>query len=412
MTSSAGHGASSVPGGKPKSPTLPVRVLNELDAWFESTGFAGWDPYDIRGNKRFSDITSIKPPATKRTPQGTALEAAARVWPHATRRFFGVKPHVNSKGMGLYVAAQVRLDSIGFPEAMDRAKRAVEWLVSNTAEGYPGSSWGYPFAWYSRVEIPAGTPSSTATVTVADALLDYAERTRDEQVLEVARGAVTFILDGLHLDEFEDGSVCFAYTPYDRFHVYNSSLLCAEYLNRASRIFDEPEWAGLARRALDYVVNEQCDDGSFEYWGEDQRRASAIDNYHTGFVLRSLFALEQGGVSEASVPLEKGWDYYRTHLFDDGRPLQAPGARDVLNIHSCAESILCPAVLADRFEGALDLSRSAAEWTIGSMRNPDGTFIYGLRGSWREKMVYWRWSQAWMLRALGELELREQADSA
>jgi hypothetical protein len=389
-------------------------ALRDLDSWFDSTGFAGWDPYDIRGNRRFSDITSIKPPATKRTMAGTALEAAGRLWPHTIRSLFGVKPHVNSKGMGLYVAAQVRLAEAGSDSAMERASKAVDWLVANTAEEYPGSSWGYPFPWYSRVEIPAGTPSSTATVTVADALLDYAEATADEHVLEVARGAATFILGGLHLEEFGDGSVCFSYTPFDRFHVYNSSLLCAEYLNRAARLFDEPEWDELALRALRYVAAEQCPDGSFEYWGEDQRRASAIDNYHTGFVLRSLFALEQGGLSEATEPLESGWEFYRTHLFDGERPLQAPGITEVLNIHSCAESVLCPAVLSRRFPGALDVSAGAASWTIDNMRNADGTFIYGLRKGWREKMVYWRWSQAWMLRSLSELSLRAdtQADDA
>lgn len=394
------------------TPVDPVAsALDRLSAWFDANGLAGWDPYDILGDERYRALTVDASGKDRTGFVPRAVRSARHRWPIATRRVLGMKPQVNAKGVGLVLSARLRQHDLGIPGSLERAREAASWLVDHPSAGFPGISWGYPFDWYTRITVPTGTPSAVVTSTIAQALLDHAEKTGDERALDAARGAAVFLSEGLNRTELDDGTFCFSYTPLDDFQVHNASLMAAEYLLRAARAFEVPEWEDLAARAMRFTVNEQFDDGSWEYWAEPQRTVSQIDNYHTGYVLRSLFAFEAAGYAEAGTALERGWDYYERVLLGHGRPNQAPDRPRALDIHSCAESVLCPALFADRFEGALERSREAAEWTIENMRNADGTFIHGEWNGHRRTAPYLRWAEAWMLRALTEL-LAQEAERA
>ena len=75
-----------------------------------------------------------------------------------------------------------------------------------------------------------------------------------------------------------------------------------------------------------------------------------------------------------------------------------------MNIHSCAEAILCNATLADELEEARSLLPGLCDWIIANMQAEAGWFIYMIRERRsREQRIaipYSRWGQAWMLRAL------------
>lgn len=380
-------------------------ALSALLAWLEGNGLAGYDPYDILGASSFRRLTSESSPALVRR----VLLSARHRYPRVTRRLFGVRPAVNAKGVGLLLASYVRLASEQTRGMRQRADECANWLAGNQSSGYPGACWGYPFDWYTRIYIPAFTPSAVVTATCGQALLDHAEEFASDPSYETARGAATFLAQGLNRSANAGGDICLSYTPLDDFQVHNASLMAAEYLLRASEAFSEPEWEDLALSCMRFTLADQLGDGSFEYWAPGQRQSSQIDNYHTGFVLRSLDAFARRGNDAAKQGLEAAWHHYRnTMLSPEGRPRNEPGTDTSLDIHSCAESILCPAVLSSRFSEAFELSRNAALWTIRNMRNPDGTFIHGIWGSHRRTMPYLRWSQAWMLRALAELLLAEE----
>jgi hypothetical protein len=385
----------------------PPEVLEALDlllVWLDANGLAGYDPYDILGSPGFARITADSSPRLVRR----VLLSARHRYPRATRRLFGVKPAVNAKGVGLLLSSHLRLESLGYETHTD-ADECARWLAANPSPGYPGAAWGYPFDWYTREFIPAFTPSAVVTATCGQALLDHAEFRDDETSREAARGAAQFLAEGLNRSTDEEGDICLSYTPLDHFQVHNASLMAAEYLLRAARAFSVPEWYELAASCMRFTVADQLEDGSFEYWAPAQRISTQIDNYHTGFVLRSLYAFADAGFENAGRALDACWTHYRdTMLSPDGRPRNEPGADTPLDIHSCAESVLCPAVLSARFPEALDRAEAAARWTITNMRNADGTFIHGVWGHHRRTMTYLRWGQAWMLRAFAELLLAEE----
>jgi len=375
-------------------------AVEELYAWLGRNGLAGYDPYDILGMRGFRRITSDRSPTLVRR----ALLSARHRAPKITRRLFDVRPTVNAKGVGLLLAAYLRLEPHGIHSTGERADECARWLADNPSTGYPGMCWGYPFDWYTRILIPASTPSAVVTSTCAQALLDHAQAREDERSRDSAREAARFLVEGLNRSTNESGDICLSYTPLDEFQVHNASLIAAEYLLRAGRHFGVDEWIDLALSCMRFTLSDQLDDGSFEYWAPPQRERTQIDNYHTGFVLRALYAFARDGHEAAARGLDAGWEYYRdTMLTAKGRPRNAPGTDTPLDIHSCAEAVLCPSVLSNRYPEALDLAWAAALWTIGSMRNPDGTFIHGIWDGHRRRMPYLRWGQAWMLRGLSEL---------
>lgn len=396
--------------GPRRSPAAdPVAdALDALASWLDRNGVAGWDPYDVLGSARFRRLTTAADGTAKRTPISRVLMSGRHRWPVATRRAMGVRPAINAKGVGLILGARLRMASPGDDGSLATATQLAKWLVENPSIGFPGTSWGYPFDWYTRVTVPAGTPSAVVTSTCGQALLDFAETTGDGAALDAAKGAAVFLSEGLNRFETPRGT-CLSYTPLDDFQVYNASLMAAEYLLRAAGTFGEPGWADLAESCMRFVVADQLPDGSFEYWAPPQRTKSQIDNYHTGFVLRSLDAFAAAGHELAEESLTRGWAYYERVLLGDGEPKQAPTPGRWLDIHSCAESVLCPAVLSERFGGALARSRTAAEWTVAHMRNADGSFVHGLWDGRPRKGAFVRWAEAWMLRALSELLVREAA---
>lgn len=401
----------------PAGPSSAAQATFALETWLIRNGLAGWDPYDVMGHPLFKSIAGV--PQSGLRPKSLVARVAhggLRRAPVGTRRLLGVRQEVNAKGVGLLLSAWLRLDAAGDERAAAQIPACATWLLDNPNAGpWPGVYWGYPFDWNSRVFIPRGTPSAVVTSTCAQALLDFALSPADkpfahaaarQRALDAAHGAATFLATGLNRYESAPGQTVLSYTPLDDFRVHNASLMAGELLLRCADVFGESSWRELAVALLRYTLADQSPDGSFEYWGPGQRDRSHIDNYHTGFVLRSLYAYELAGIDGATRALERGWEYYREHLYgDDGRPLDKPGSQLPLNIHSCAESILCPATLSTRFDTALALAEKSAAWSVANMTNPDGSFAYLWRANGTlDRTPHLRWGQAWMLRAFAELE--------
>jgi hypothetical protein len=92
-------------------------------------------------------------------------------------------------------------------------------------------------------------------------------------------------------------------------------------------------------------------------------------------------------------------------MFDKGRiPRLTEAERYPVDIHSCAEAILCLGQLSRRYKDALPRAQAVADWTLRNMRDPTGYFYYR-RYRWLTiKVPYMRWGQAWMLVGLARLQ--------
>ena len=326
------------------------------------------------------------------------------------RRMLRIPREVNAKAMGLFAAGyQILYETTGDEKYLDRAQEALAWLEENPCKGYAGLCWGHPFSWQSRVLIPKATPSSVISAIVGNAFWRFYQMTGHSSYFANCQSICEFFLKDLNIDELGEGKICFSKTPLDHFHIHNCNLFVADFLLRVGKVLQRKDYVRTAWKALTYTLSEQNDDGSICYWGRDQADYCRIDHYHSGFEIRCLYSIWKSTSDERVYSaLRRYYQFYCEKLFtSEGIPKMTPHALYPINIHSCAEAILCHSTLAPDFPEAREYLQKCVPWIVKIMQHPEGWFIYMIREikgrlRWKVKIPYIRWGQAWMLRALAE----------
>jgi hypothetical protein len=216
-------------------------------------------------------------------------------------------------------------------------------------------------------------------------------------------------LRDLHINKLGEEKVCFSKTPLDHFHIHNCNLFVADFLLKVGKASKREDYVEMAQKALNYTLGEQNSDGSICYWGKDQESQCRIDHFHSGFKIRCLHSIWKSTDDEkVQFALQKYYQFYREKLFtSNGFPKMTPQAFYPIDIHSCAEAILCHSTLALDFPRAWKSLQKCVPWIIKTMQHRDGWFIYRVQNvnrrlPWKLRIPYIRWGQAWMLRALAQ----------
>ncbi len=223
--------------------------------------------------------------------------------------------------LGLAIQAWATLTR-AFPEERERyeqeAGRLVHRLHGLTTPGWSGACWGYDFDWESRdTSMPAGTPTVVATGFVTNGLFAAHEIMASPGAIELCDSACAFIRRDLNRTPGSNGSFCWSYSPFDSSCVLNATAKGSRLLAQVGHARGIDEYFAEARRSLEYVVRHQRADGSWPYAIGDPR--SWADNFHTAYVLDALVEYrDRSGDETFSAHLEEGWNYYRTHFFEDG----------------------------------------------------------------------------------------------
>lgn len=388
---------------------MASRACLGLESWLALNGWAGYDPYDIRGTDwylTFAQSESLAFRALRKAPFWLIYR-----FPLAARKLTRVSKMINPKGMGLFVTGFCRLFEATKDQAyLARARESADWLLAHPSLGYPGTSWGYPFDWQSVVFIPKGTPSAVVSSVIGDGLWDLARLTGESKYLDACVGVCEFILEGLNRTPINEEALCFSYTPVDDFQVHNANLLAAEFLARVGQHVGRPEFCETAIRAGNFFLAEQLEDGSVFYWGraQNQNAPNHRDCYHSGFEIRSLWGLWKAtGDTRFREAALKYFDFFeKSYIGDDGAVMNLPGRLFPVDIHACAEALICPAVMTEvATERCLGIISRVLPWIIKEMQNDDGSFANMAFEDGRvDRTPYIRWGQAWMLRALAEVQ--------
>jgi len=395
---------------------MPLRLTNDRDIhiaqewiiqlhnWISAHGMEGYDPFDIKAHPLIRRC--------QRRPllrKGTSL--LCDMFPVLSRRALRIRPAVNPKALALVALGHLRLHQVtGDSMHLDNGLDCLEQLESLAVPGYGGPCWGYPFpVRASGLDCPANTPVGVVSAIAGEAYLLAHEISGDAHHLDVARGICAFMLQDLPRIPCGDGAWCFGYTPLDRRRVHNANLLAVEHIMRTACRLGMAEMTDEVRPALSFSVNAQNDDGSWPYGAYDAGEAyepallRLIDHHHTGFVLRSLHGIHGAAPSpEILEKIHKGYKFYRTLVRPSGMPVNAYGAWPV-DIHACAEGVLCNSVLADREHGAAALAFLVLRWTHYNLRRScDGAPWYRMYPLFKSHIVFPRWGVAWIYRALAE----------
>jgi hypothetical protein len=382
---------------------------DELLLWCRRENFAGFDPFD-----------ALNSPVLQATPL-TNSRTARLVWTQLLKRSpLNLRPlarvplQKNSKGIALFALASLsRYRRLKTAEAENETRELLDELLRMQIHGYSGSAWGYSFDWQSRnFFAPRGTPMIVPTTFAVRALLEAYEALKDNQYLATARSSCEFIMKDLRRtveSEDKDGELCFSYSPLDDTKVFNASLFAAETLAGVGALMDESEFHGVAKdlaiRAARYVVRRQRNDGSWAYGAGPGQQW--IDNFHTAYVLLSLSKIMKclsGGEIDLKPALEHGYRFWRERFFlADGWPKYYHDTLYPADAHAAATAIITLIELQELDRQALQLAETIAVWTIRNLRDSRGFFYYQRRRFYTVRTPFMRWTQAWMLYALGRL---------
>lgn len=397
------------PSGMPPSNQPDIAIaqdwLHDLDVWVDTNGLIGYDPFDIKQQRL---IRAVQP---YRLPRRTAT-FLCDLFPNTLRRLLRVRKTENPKSHALLALARLRLYELTrHGEYLDRVVEHLEWLLEHACPDYSGLCWGYPFRVYARgLDTPPGTPVLVVSAIAGEAMLRAYATTGTSQWLEAARSIAAFMIEDLPRLRHTDGTFCFGYAVGDHRRVHNANLLATQHLFRTWALTGESALKDAAEASLKFSLLRQREDGAWHYGefseGElyDENNLRAIDHHHTGFVLRSLLAILDVHAEDAvEKAVNQGFHYYLRRLWGPyGMPVNDYG-RYPVDIHACAEAVLCTSTFAARHKNVLQQATMALRWAYWYLRNPrDGAPYYRRYPCYTSRLVCPRWGVAWMYRALAE----------
>ena len=377
-------------------------AYDQLFSWCQQRDFAGHDPFDALNSRLFQ----LTPLAQSRNARFIWTQLVKRS-PSDFRTLARVPPERNAKGIALFALAQIanrrRLKTEESEKQMDSF---LSGLLSMKLDGYSGACWGYNFDWQSRnFFAPRGTPTIVPTAFAARALIEAGQDLQDFQALQdTARSVCDFILRDLPRTVDNKNELCFSYAPKTDTRIFNASLLAAEVLASVGKLTGEQQLFELAERATRYVVKNQRPDGSW-FYGADPKQ-SWIDNFHTAYILFSLKRIIEVSSfgSEFQPALTRGYEFWKNNFFlAEGWPKYYHDDPYPADAHAAASAVVTFLECRELDKDASKLAQSVASWTLQNLRDGRGFFYYQRRRFYTVRKPYMRWTQAWMLYALGRL---------
>jgi hypothetical protein len=384
-----------------------INVYEVLFAYCEAENFAGYDPFDGLNSRLFQS----SPLKYSRFARLAFLQMVKRSAKNL-RPALKIEKGVNAKGIALFASAELsRFRATGSSIHAENAKKLLEKLLTlKISIQNPKSkiqnrtAFGYNFDWQSRAFFaPEGTPTIVPTAFAAAAFLEGFELFGDEIYLETVKEICAFITEDLNRIGESDEEVCFSYTPIDKNVIFNASLLAGEVLAKTGVILGEESYLKLAERAANFVIARQNENGAWAYGAKS--KYAWVDNFHTAYVLLSLFRLQKLIPDfRCDETIKKGLDYWLENFFlSNGTPKYYDQETFPVDIHSASAAIAALAEL-NAFDGrCLPQAEKVARWTIENMRDRDGFFYYQKRKDTIVKTSFIRWSNAWTAYALARL---------
>ncbi len=300
---------------------------------------------------------------------------------------------------------------------LDEAIKISGELLKTTIPGYSGYCWGYPFDWQTSGGLTKkGTPLITTVPYCFEAFLSLYDITKEQKYLDVAHSISQFALKDINETIISDISSACSYSPIDNSMVVNANAYRAFCLMEAYNRFGVDEFKEKAVKNINFVLENQCIDGSWLY-AVDNPQNAFVDNFHTCFVLKNLYKanihLKSNKLHDAII---KGYNFYRKNLFSNNdipKPYALLKRIQLVQIemYDYAEGISLGVLLKDEIPGSFELAKKLARDIHLYYQLPDGHFITRMnRGGLRNTVPYLRWPQAQMFFALTMLLNNMESD--
>jgi hypothetical protein len=384
-----------------REPAEPAQSIQALRRWIESRNFEGYEPFDLLNSPYLRGRWARNLPAAVPLIQLGKRLAGLRV-----RQFLKVPPSRNPKALGLCLLAYCDLARCGFDVAAEAAWLKSE-LIRLRSPDERDFCWGYDWNYLSLrgSRLPAFSPNCIASYFCGSAMLEMGEVFGDREALQIAESTARFMATRLNRSFESTEAICFSYTPNDKTLIYNSSALTGAFLARAGKLGANDAWLSLARKAMNFLANRQLPSGGW-YYGQ-LRRQRWIDSFHTSYNVCALLEYRRITGDRSFEPaMLAGHRFYQAAFFTrDGAPRYYHNQTFPIDIHACSQAILHFVAFSTIDPAAGERAWKTFHWTKKNMAAPDGAYYYQRHRLWTNRTPYMRWGQAWMLRALAQLQL-------
>ena len=380
------------------------KALAKLENYIVLNDFTGYDPYDALKSPFFK-LPFLKDNKLIRF----GAQQFVKRFPLNIRPLLFIPKGLNPVSLGLCIqgyASLVLIDTKKRNLYLDKINLLANQLKTLIPDGFSGTCWGYDFDWEARhFKISEYQPTVVATGIIINGLYHAWRITGKNSLMDIIVNSANFILNDLN-KLYDGDSLCFSYSPYDKQRVFNASMKGVRLLAQVYSITQEKNQKIIAKKAVEYVIKNQKENGSWEY--SLAKKGDWIDNYHTGYILDCLqdyITLCNDEVYQ--INLNKGFKYYKeTFICLDGRPSFYSDKVYPIDCTAASQSILSLAKF-----GEIDLAKKVANWMIDNMQGVDGSFYFRKFRSFTNKTSFMRWSNAWMFAAFSYLLMKESGES-
>ena len=293
---------------------------------------------------------------------------------------------------------------------LSEAKKIADDLLVQSISGYSGYCWGYPFDWMTNRGLwPKDLPLITSTPYAFEAFLSLYDVTKEQKYLDIAHSIAEFAYNDINETKIDDETSASSYSPIDKSLVNNASAYNGFLHIEAYKRFGEEKFLHRGRRFINFVINNQREDGSWLY-AINNPQDEFIDNFHTCFVLKNLYkanlVLKENKISNS---IKNGYEFYRKELFyDKDTPKPYAHLKRInfikIELYDYAEGINLGCLLKDEIPTSFDLSIKLANDILENFVEKIGYFTTHINFlGIKNRIPYLRWAQAQMFFALTTL---------
>lgn len=371
--------------------------LEKLKNYIEEQDYRGYDPYDGLSSPIFK-----LPVIGRNKTFRFYFQQFLKRFPINLRPLLLVPKGTNPVTLGLAIQAYAYLYLVEGDKKSENKKKIGELineLKQVIPKGYSGACWGYDFDWEARnATIPAYEPTVVATSIITNALYLVYKFTGITEARDLVISSSFFVMKDLNRT-YHGKNFCFSYSPHDTQQVFNASIKGARILAQAYAFTGDQELKQTAKKAVDFVMDQQQKDGS---WGYSlTKRGSWTDNYHTGYILDCASEYQEiTKDDEYRVFIERGYDYYiKNFITPIGQPKFYNHQLFPIDCTAAGQTILTTIRYGD-----IEKAKKVAEWMSLNMQKKSGGYKFREFKSYAISTSFMRWSDAWMFAALSNLK--------
>ena len=290
---------------------------------------------------------------------------------------------------------------------LDEAKKVATDLLKTSVPGFSGYCWGYPFDWMTTRGLwTSGIPLITTTGYCYEAFIKLFKITNQNEYLDIAYSIFTFTLKDLKDTPIEKGISSGSYSPIDNSQIVNANAYRSYVLIDGAKRFNNDEALQKATLNINFILKNQNEDGSWKYAINDERD-NFVDHFHTCFVLKNLYKLNQV-LNEERIDdvIKKGFDFYKKNLFDktgSPKPFAKLSRVNIVKreLYDYAEGISLCLLMESSDKEAGKLAEHMVQEVIHLYQNKNGSFVTNVNlFNIPNRIPYLRWPQAQLFFAL------------